>query len=335
MDASEPGGLNSYIYVAGTMAADAKRNSSARVRIKEKGPLVASLLVGAEAPGCKRLTREIRLFEGMDRVELIDSFDKERAPATPGRKDYYGDSSKESIHLGFPFLVPDGEVYIDEPFAVLRACQDRMPGTQTNWWTMGRWVEVASSQFGVTLAALDTPLIEIGGLTALADAAAEPRKPQQVYVWGMNNYWHCNYRAYQEGPITFRFALRPHGGRDLAESARFGQGVSQPLLAGTASGQSPPVLPMRFSSEHVLVTGCKPTDDSKGWMVRLFNYSEGNATAQFQWSEAHPVSLWLGDTAEERLGAAKRTVELPPWGTLSLRAERVAAQGPFSTQQRN
>ena len=79
---------------------------------------------------------------------------------------------------------------------------------------------------------------------------------------------------------------------------------------------------MKFSSDHVLVTGYKPTDDGKGWMVRLFNCSGSDGTAQLQWSDVRPVSLWISGTAEERVGPAKQTVELPPWSTVSLRAER-------------
>ena len=63
---------------------------------------------------------------------------------------------------------------------------------------------------------------------------AMPRNLQHLYVWAMNNYWHCNYRAYQEGPVRFRFVLRPHRGLNLTESARFGHGYSQPLLAAPA-----------------------------------------------------------------------------------------------------
>lgn len=58
VDAQASAALNDYFYLLGANAKDATRNGQPRISIKENGPLVASLLVESDAPGCRRLARE-------------------------------------------------------------------------------------------------------------------------------------------------------------------------------------------------------------------------------------------------------------------------------------
>ena len=93
---------------------------------------------------------------------------------------------------------------------------------------------------------------------------------QQLYSWAMNNHWHTNYRAYQEGPTVFRYVVRPHRRLDPAEASRFAVGSSQPLVATLARGPKPSGAPLfQLSSPDVLVTALKPGDDGKSWIIRL------------------------------------------------------------------
>ena len=47
-------GLNEYRYVAGRDPSDPKPNGPVTITVKEAGPMVASLLVESDAPGCRR-----------------------------------------------------------------------------------------------------------------------------------------------------------------------------------------------------------------------------------------------------------------------------------------
>jgi alpha-mannosidase len=159
-------------------------------------------------------------------------------------------------------------------------------------------------------------------MTALEDAAGLPRNQQHIYAWAMNNYWHCNYRAYQEGVARFRFVLRPHRGLDLVESARFGQGCSQPLVATPATGAPPSAVGrLSVSRDDVLVTGFKPAEDGNGWIVRLLNASREDRQVTLAWGGATPVSLWLSGTGEERRERLQGRIEVPACGLITLRAD--------------
>jgi hypothetical protein len=317
VDARSATALNDYFYLPGAKVEDVKRNGPPHISVREMGPLVASLLVESDAPGCRRLAREVRVIAGLDRVELINLVDK-----LPIR-------AKEGAHFGFGFHVPDGTVRLDVGWAVVRPELDQIPAACKNWFSVQRWVDVANERFGVTLAPVDAPLLQVGGLTAnLIGSQTDPRvwidhlpPSQTLYAWVMNNHWHTNYRADQEGPTVFRFMLRPHRGYSPLEAARFGVACSQPLLAVPATGPASGQPRLRLSSERVLVTAFKPSDDGAAWVVRLFGASGKTETVNLHWSEPKPGRLWLSDTSERPLKEAGSRIEVPGWGIVTLRAE--------------
>jgi len=223
--------LNDFFYLSGADLGGLQRNGPPRISVKESGPLVASLLVDSDAPGCKHLSREVRLIDGLDRVEIIDTIDK-----LPVR-------AKEGIHLGWGFQVPGGVMRLDVGWAEVRPEVDQIPAACKNWFSVQRWADISNDRFGVTWAPIDAPLVEVGSITAnLLGSQTDYRawidhlQPSQtLYSWVMNNHWHTNYRAEQEGPVVFRYAIRPHKTFSPDQAARFGVDCSQPLLAMKAS----------------------------------------------------------------------------------------------------
>jgi len=191
-------GLNDYLYFIGDDLAALQRNGPVKITVRNRGPLVASLLVESDAPGCHKLSREIRVVAGGDYVELLNTVDKKRLEANS----YHAKDGKESVNFAFPFHVPGGEMRLDAPFAVFRPERDQIPSACKNWLTVGRWADVANRNFGVTWVTLDAPLVQVGGLTAtLLNSQYNPdmwRKQieptQKLYSWAMNNHWGTNYR---------------------------------------------------------------------------------------------------------------------------------------------
>ncbi|OHB68141.1 MAG: hypothetical protein A2V70_12000, partial [Planctomycetes bacterium RBG_13_63_9] len=156
-------GLNDYFYVAGRDPKDPKRNGPVAITVKERGPLVASLVAECDAPGCRKLTREVRIVDGLDRVDIINVVDKEQV------------RTKEGVHFGYAFSVPEGAVRMDVPWAVVRPEADQMPGACKNYFTVQRWIDVSNDDFGVTWAVIDAPMVEVGGITT--DVVPNPFGP--------------------------------------------------------------------------------------------------------------------------------------------------------------
>ncbi len=317
VDPKAPTGLNDYFYLPGSDVKGVKRNGPAKVSVKERGPLIASLLIESDAPGCRKLTREIRLHALVNYVEIINTVDK--APVR----------AKEGVHFGFGFNVPGGTVSMDVPWGVVRPEVDQIPGACKNWFTVQRWVDISNKDFGVTWLTPDAPLVEVGGLTAhLIGSLSDPRawmdkiEPSQtIYSWAMNNHWHTNYRADQEGPTVFRYIIRPHGRADAAAVSDFAVECSQPLLAVPARGPEPKGAPLQVGGAGVQVTALKPSDDGRALIVRLFGASGKAPKTELKWADPAPKAMWLSDTSEQPLRKISGLIEVPAYGIVTVRAE--------------
>jgi hypothetical protein len=330
-DTSRGEALNDYLYLMGDNPADVKRNGPAKLSLGEPGPLVASLVVESEAPGCRSLRREIRMTAGSDFVELLNTVDKERLVAT----NYFANSGKESVNFAFPFNVRNGDMRLELPFAIIRPELDQMPSACKNWFTVGRWADVSDAHHGVTWVTLDAPLVQVGGLTAtLLNSQTNPAvwrnrvdRTQRLYSWAMNNHWGTNYRAYQDGPVLFRFILRPHGVYDPVEATRFGMERSFPLIAAPASGASAPAEPrLIVRAPEVLATALKPSDDGQALILRLFGASGSTERTRVQWIHPPARSVFLSDVGERAGPKIPALVTVPGSGLISLRAEIVKSK---------
>ena len=249
VDTSLDQAVNKYLFLEGNDLSKVSTSGPVRITIEEPGPLVATIRIESSAPGCVELVRRVRLKAYVDWVELSNTVNKKRAPLNPHPgKDGPGGTfaqreSKESVQFAFPFAIENGQIHFDVPLAVMRPEIDQLPGSCKNWLPVGRWIDVANEEYGVTCATLDAPLIEIGSLSAtMLGSQTHPeiwRKQieptQKFYSWVMNNHWGTNYRAYQDGLIEFRYALRPHAGYSPAAAGRFAIGMSQPLISSAGT----------------------------------------------------------------------------------------------------
>jgi alpha-mannosidase len=205
-----------------------------------------------------------------------------------------------------------------------------MPSACKNWYTIGRWADVSNPDYGLTWVTLDAPLIQVGGITAtLLGSQGDPKvwrkkteRTQRIYSWAMNNHWGTNYRAYQDGPVRFRFVLRPHRRFDPAEASRFAVGFSQPLIPRRARGASPKSEPLlRVEPADVLVTAVKPSDDGKALIVRLFGASGKPTNAKIMWLGVNPRTVSVSDTSERAITPVSGPIEIAGYGLVTLRAE--------------
>jgi hypothetical protein len=309
-------GANSFLYLPGGDLKNLQGNGPAKVTVKERGPLVASLLIESEAPGCRKLTREVRLVYGRDCVEVIDTVDK-----LPVR-------DKEGVHFAFGFNVPNATTRIEIAWGMIRPELDQLPGSCKNSIAAQRWVDVSNGRYGVTIASPDSPLWEVGAITGnLPGSRPDPaawlqhiKSSSTLYAWVMNNHWHTNYKADQQGPTTFRYMIRPHGAFRSDEAVRFGVECGQPLLALSAQTAKRLAVPLvQLGPGPIVVTSLKPSRDRRATMIRLFNPSDRPAHTTLTWRDR--VRLWNSNAGEEMRSVARPEVSLPPWGVVTLRAD--------------
>ena len=325
VDTSGAEGLNEYLYFTGADPATAAKSKVTSITVVDQGPLVASLKIEATAPGCRSLVRTLTLAAGSDFVEVETLVDKERLQSAS----YMAPEGKESLSLGFPFNVRDGEMILDVPLGHFRPEREQLASACKNWLTVGRWAQVANKKYGVTWVTLDAPLLQLGGLTAnLLNSQYDPavwRKniepTQKIYSWAMNNHWGTNYRAYQEGLTRFGFVIRVSRNATPADAARFATGFSQPLITTPARGPLTQPPGFELSSDEIFATGLKPSDDGRAWIVRLHNPGTRSASTSLQWRNPSRPAVYFSNTSEKVLQKAPGKINIPARGLVTLRAE--------------
>jgi len=335
VDTSSDEAVNKYLFLEGKDTSRVSTSGPVRIAIEEPGPLVATIRIESSAPGCVNLVRRVQLEAHAEWIELSNTVNKKRAPLNPhpGEGGPGGDfaqhESKESVQFAFPFAIENGQIHIDIPLAVMRPEINQLRGSCKNWLPVGRWIDVANAERGVTCATLDAPLVEIGYLSAtMLGSQTDPevwRKKieptQKFYSWVMNNHWSTNYRAYQEGPVEFRYALRPHGGYEPAAASRFAIGMSQPLVTSAQGQRYRTALKLRTDQENVIVQECKPSADGSAWIVRLFGAAGENLRANLSWTDNTPITVWRSDLREQPLERLGTQVDVPAWELVTLRIE--------------
>ena len=333
---SEKHKLNQFLFLEGRDVDHLQSSGPATIVAEESGPLVVSIRIESSAPGCKSLVRRIRLGAGMDYVQVSNTIDKRRTPLNPhpgagGPGDEFAQrGSKESVQFAFPFAVPNGKMAMDIALGNMCPETEQLPGSCKNWLPVGRWLDVSNENRGVTWFTQDAPLVEIGEISATMlgsqRVASVWRKQieetQTFYSWVMNNHWGTNYRAYQEGPVTFRYALRPHRRYDASAASRLAIGFSETLLVRHSSSlKAESVSLLRIEPSDVIVITLKPSEDQKAWIIRLFGASGECRTVKLTWAASHVGRTWRSNLAEEELAPVGDEISIAGWELVTLRVD--------------
>jgi hypothetical protein len=312
--------LNSFNYVPGVYnGKDSSGNlipaSDVAMKIKEQGPLVISLLITSKATGCNWLTREVKLFSGQPVVECINTIDK-----LPGRK-------KEAIHYGFAFNVPAGNIQMDIPWGIMTPEKDQLPGANRNWLAFQRWIDVSNSEYGVTWTAIETPVVELGNITGtILDGARQYDRwmkkmsaTQTIISWPVNNHWDTNFSPEQEGIITTTYRMELHGKYDAVAANRFGMQQHRPLIAVPAKSNPIKAPLIALDNANVHISALKVSDDRQAMIVRLRSVSNKKEKINLTYPAGLPKSVFICSPGEKPLQRNTGAIELPQYGTVSLR----------------
>ncbi|HEU5366226.1 MAG TPA: glycoside hydrolase family 38 C-terminal domain-containing protein [Hanamia sp.] len=310
-------GVNQYFYVPGRDPSKALSTKNVSIRIKEKGPLIVSLLVESEAPGTKKLAQEIRLIKGINRIDIINTIDKLKV------------REKEAVNFAFPFNMPDGKMKIDLGVGILQPEINQLDGSCKDFNCVQRWVDISNNKSGITWTTTDAPLIEIGALIneELVNGYKQWKKKTTLsntfYSYVMNNYWHTNFKADQEGEVTFRYSIFPHNRFNESEATKRGIETNQPLIV-SAEDENSAELKSLFTIENksIILSTIKPSVDEKGIMLRLYNSSSESQKPGLIWNKLQPKKVYWSNANQEKLQQFNPDESWPPFTFKTLYLER-------------
>lgn len=314
VDTSKGLGLNEFIHT-GKNAENPTYSHNAKLLSFENGPVLKLVIYKSDAQGCNNLLQQITLFNDLDKIEILNTVDK--------TKNY----DKESIRFAFSTNIKNPISRVDLAWAVIQPEKDQLVGSNKNYFTAQRWIDISNDKHGFTLATIDAPFVEFGGMTA-EDWMSNPDKEwysktafsSLCYSWAMNNSWHTNFKASQEGKVSFKYAVKLHNKFNYASAYRFGVENSQPLLVcynDDIIKKYSQIIELDPNSS-IVITAIRPSEDGN-LIVRIFNPSDKTDSTDILAKDINNVELYLSNGDEEEKGRIENKISLSPFEVVTLK----------------
>lgn len=296
-------GFGMYQYILGRDVTHPTSLRDVKVECLDAGPVVWTLRISGQADGVlSPVTITYTLGRDRDMVGISVSYLKE-----PVRK-------KEIAFLSMPFALGRSDLHVNG----VDMGRQRFPSANDQFFTVDRTIDISDAAASVTVAPLDTPIVVHGRLSVARlglPQTYDPTSPDLQFQL-MQNHWHVNYRAEQDGIFEARFALRASARYSPWESALFGERVTHAPVMPKGFRASLSGLPFAVSG-NVLVSTIRPLG-TNSWLVRLQN--PGATRAAFRITGA-ALSIYAADANGGRTGN-KAPRDIPAYGVTTLRVER-------------
>jgi alpha-mannosidase len=314
-----PEGLNGYLY-SGQMLHDLQTiRRIKRIVVLDDGEVAATLRIESEAPGCNSLLRDITVYKGLGRADIVNTLDKTAV------------YKKENVRFAFPFRMPNAEITMDIAMGEMHPERDQLVGSNKNFYSILNGIAVNNLQHGIMMTSVDAPFVELGEMTAedwkkerrgegwMSAAVLSPT----IYSWVMNNSWGTNYKASQSGQVRFCYSLEACDPYDVRLKR---QGIEQAQkLVCVVSDKKDPVTPLfRLKDDgRIALSTIKPVDDGTAYLLRLQNLSSKPVHSAFEWLKLQPKSVFRCDNNQQWTGHFNHaSFRLMPFECVTLKVKK-------------
>jgi len=281
---------------------------SVQVLLRETGPVYSSLLVLAECEGCPQLVQEVILYSDLKRIDISNRVLKDQMPF-------------QEFYFAFPFKLENPRFRYEGTNSVIVPFVDQFPGSNTNYYAVQHWAEVANDEVRVLLSPVEAHILEFGGLWAnyvsqahhgLAPAGfgegfIDPAQVDKGYMYSLviNSNYRTNFSPVQLGDMLFRYSITTGDGAATAvKPHRFGWSRGTPLLSSVSQGNSNGTLGKTMSfcqvePENVLLSAMKRAENQKGIIIRLTETEGEEARAVVRFLAVPPKRAYETSIVEE------------------------------------
>jgi hypothetical protein len=334
VDAQAPDKLNQFV-AKWVQTGKQEGPSAATIRAGQSGPVYASLVSQSSGPGCPEIIQEVVLYEGIKRIDLFNRVLKDSTPQL-------------EVYFAFPFKVEEPKFRFEGSNSVIEPFKDQFPGSNTNYYAVQHWANVSNPDVGITLSAVESHLLEFGGLwpcyVSQAHHGATPAgfgqpfvKPEQVtkghmYAFVLDSNFRTNFQPVQQGDILFRYSLTSSKGPQAnSDNRNFGWAVHNPLIGVVTNGARNGPFEDRMSfcrldQPNVLLVTIKRAEDGQGVIVRLIETDGKQGAVTLTLPAVAIGTAWQTNIVEENqteLEAADHSVTVPvrPFGISTVRVQ--------------
>jgi len=246
---------------------------SCRIRKGKYDPVTSRIIMETKAKGCSKIIQEIILYRGLKRIDIVNTLLKEET------------LSPEAIYYAFPFNLKKPEIKFEIAGSIMRPEIDQLPGTAKDYYSIQDWLSISNKNYGIIWVSKEAPLVQFGEINTgkwITDKLQI--KNGTIFSWIMNNYWYTNFRASQEGRVTFHYSITSYKGKIAnSKASLFAQECNNPLIALPIDKNLKGTLPEKEHSflfldkKNVLLLALKKAEDKNGLIIRLIE-TEGKDT---------------------------------------------------------
>ncbi len=292
-------GLNDFIHTERFAVNPQWVDNIKSIKVINDGEVAATLRIESDAPGCRSLIRDVTVYKDLGRVDITNTIDKENI------------YKPEHVRFIFPFNIDHGEVSMDMAMAEMHPEREQLIGVNKNYYSIQNGLSVSNLTHGIYLTTVDAPFVELGEMTAdiwrtekpgfgwRSSALISPK----VYSWVMNNSWRTNYKASQEGLVTFCYSLELFDPFD-PQLKKHASEQAQKMIAIVSD--SPVGIESLFKltgKNQVSVSTIKPSNDEQGYIVRLQNMNDQTVHSSFVWGSLQAKEIYPCDYNQQKTGS--------------------------------
>lgn len=219
-------GILQLLYVDGLNPSNYMEGKLLSAQWVDDGPIVKTLQLTVDLPGTNGAQYFISSYAGLDYLKVGITIDK---------KEIRG---KESLHIALPFKLNEPQVRIGAGNGIYGPDYMQLPGSNKEFFYVQRWLNVSGNQGSVTVTCPQGALFEVGQMIDEQKDAngykqwknSQPSSAT-IFLYAMNNYWHTNFKAGQEGKATFDVYLKfqPQGFLS-SDAEQFGNECTTPFM---------------------------------------------------------------------------------------------------------
>lgn len=121
--------------------------------------------------------------------------------------------NKESMHIALPFNFETSDISYGASDSLISLLHDQLPGSNREFICTEDKLVLISDSLRVTIESPMVNLFEVGGIINEQQVNGakvwkrELGSLDELFLYVFNNYWHTNYKAYQDGTLDFGLRL--------------------------------------------------------------------------------------------------------------------------------
>ncbi len=206
----------------------------------------------------------------------------------------------EAVYLPFPLAIEEPTFHLDLNGVPLEPEREQLPGSCRDWYGIHRWAEVGDESLSVTIVPLDSPLIQVGGITTGRWAYQLDTRKATLVSWALHNHWDTNFKASQGEDTLLRYRLTSSARYDSAASSRFAMEATLPPLIVRVPGAELGISGafMTCDPQGECEIQLKRAADGRGLIVHAYNLGADNVSQALAFPAATLTGAWQCTPAE-------------------------------------